>query len=158
MHSVRLMDIGDVDTLLVLCAEHARFERAHFEVEGKSEGLREALFGVTPRLRAWVAIVQGQAVGYATATEEFSTWNAISFLHMDCLFVRPGHRNGGIGAALLGSVVLYARARALPTVQWQTPSWNVDACRFYERHGAIAHHKVGFRLSSEKPLYAVPNT
>jgi GNAT superfamily N-acetyltransferase len=148
-HTVRVAEPDDVETLVALCGEHACFERARYESEGKPARLRDALFVASPRVRAWIAIVHEQTVGYATATEEFSTWAAASFLHMDCLFVRPGHRNSGLGAALLSAVVQYARAHGLHEVQWQTPAWNADACRFYQRHGAIAHQRVRFCLPIE---------
>jgi GNAT superfamily N-acetyltransferase len=139
---VRLAVPDDIEALVRLCGEHTRFERACYDVEGKELGLTDVLFGGGPKLMAWVAIVHGQAVGYATATEEFSTRAAAAFLHMDCLFVRPGHRNGGLGVALLNVVVQYARDRDLREVQWQMPGWNTDACRFYQRHGGIVHQKV----------------
>jgi GNAT superfamily N-acetyltransferase len=144
--SVRFAIPDDVKTLVALCSEHASFEHAPYETEGKESPLAQALFDENPRLKAWVALVQEHTVGYATATEEFSTWYATSFLHMDCLFVRSSHRNTGIGARLLQAVVQYARDRGLQEVQWQTPDWNTDACRFYQRHGAIAHRKFRFRM------------
>jgi GNAT superfamily N-acetyltransferase len=144
---VRLAEPSDVETLVQLCAEHAAFERAPYEAEGKSVGLRAALFAASPRLQAWVATVGNEVIGYATATEEFSTWNAAPFIHMDCLFVRSGHRNSGIGAALLIAVTHHARERGLTQVQWQTPAWNTDACRFYQRHGATARTTTRFCVS-----------
>jgi len=69
------------------------------------------------------------------------------YLHMDCLFVRAGHRGAGIGAALIASVVQFAQAHELNEVQWQTPDWNVDAARFYRRLGGVAQQKVRFVLS-----------
>jgi GNAT superfamily N-acetyltransferase len=135
-----------------LCSEHARFERAHHVIDGKEAALTEALFGDTPKLSAWVAIVDGKPVGFATATEDFSTWAAAPFLHMDCLFVTQRHRGGGLGAALLHAVARDARDRGLGEVQWQTPAWNADACRFYQRHGAIAVPKFRFCLTLAKSL------
>ena len=148
-HTVRLAEPDDVETLLQLCAEHAAFEHAPCEADGKPAKLTAALFGAIPKVRAWVAILRDQMVGYATATEDFSTWLAAPFLHMDCLFVRPAHRNSGIGAVLLSTVVQYAKDRGLGEVQWQTPVWNTDAVRFYLRHGASAQQKVRFRLLIE---------
>jgi GNAT superfamily N-acetyltransferase len=149
VYFVRGAEPNDIECLVNLCAEHAAFERASYDVQGKAVRLREALFGVSPRVRAWVATVQHEVIGYATATENFSTWNAAPFVYMDCLFVRPRHRNGGVGAALLGAVGRHARERELDEMQWQTPAWNTHACRFYERHGATAHEKVRFCLSFE---------
>lgn len=143
---VRPAQSDDVDTLVTLCAEHAQFERAGYDTEGKAVKLGEALFGAHPKVRAWIAIAHDKAVGYAAATEDFSTWHAVSFLHMDGLFVRQGHRNSGIGAALLSAVIQDARNRGLHEVQWQTPDWNADACRFYQRQGAAAQAKIRFRF------------
>ena len=145
-HLVRLVEPADIASLVALCAEHARFEGATYDGEGKMGKLSALLFGASSRLRVWIALASEQSVGYASATEEFSTWNAAALLHMDCLFVRSGHRNGGVGAALLGAVVQYARIRDLREVQWQTPAWNTDACRFYRRHGATAQQKTRFSL------------
>lgn len=147
-YHVRLAEPHDVGILVALCAEHAAFERAYFEIEGLSERLVRALFGENPRARAWVADLGDAIVGYATVSEEFSTWSATSYLHMDCLFVRPGLRNAGIGAALLRAVVQEARSRGLSDVQWQTPDWNADARRFYLRQGATASGKIRFSLSA----------
>jgi GNAT superfamily N-acetyltransferase len=151
MNPVRLAQPGDLSDLVALCSDHARFERASHEVDGKEAALQTALFGDRPRLTAWVAIVQGKTVGFATATEDFSTWAAAPFLHMDCLFVREAHRGGGLGAALLHAVAGYARDRGLGELQWQTPAWNLDAGRFYQRHGAIAAPKLRFRLPIGRP-------
>ena len=144
--SVRRAAPGDLEVLVALCADHAAFERAPFEPGGKVAALGAALFGVRPKLRAWVGCVDTQVVAYASATEEFSTWDAAAFLHMDCLFVRPEHRNRGLGAALLRAVLDYARAEGLREVHGQTPAWNSDAVRFYQRHGATHQSKLRFRL------------
>ena len=145
--AVRRALCGDVAALLELCAEHAAFERAFYRAEGKADRLSAALTGDPPRLRAWIATVGEDVVGYATATEEFSTWDAAPFLSMDCLFVRPPHRGGGIGAALLGAVIAAAREGCLAEVRWQTPAWNTDASRFYRRHDAVARDKTSFSLA-----------
>ena len=145
-YSVRFAQVGDIPSLVDLCAEHAAFEHATFDSEGKSARLIEALLGDCPRLRAWVVTQNDHLAGYATASEEFSTWKAAVYLHMDCLFVRPSHRNKGLGAAMLEKVKCHAISRGLSEVQWQTPAWNTDAHRFYLRHGAVAHDKVRFVL------------
>ena len=85
--------------------------------------------------------------GYATATVDFSTWRAAPYLHMDCLFVRAEYRGRGMGALLLHAVLDHARAHRLGEVQWQTPSWNVDAQRFYGRHRAGSSSKTRYTLT-----------
>jgi len=141
----------DVDALVVMCAEHAEFERFAYEPQGKARLLCTALFAPPPRLFAWVAVIDEIPAGYATASAEYSTWGACEYLHMDCLFVRAGHRGAGIGAALMDSVVQMARQRFVGEVQWQTPQWNADASRFYRRRGASEAAKLRFVLDVAKP-------
>jgi GNAT superfamily N-acetyltransferase len=108
--------------------------------------LSQALFAAAPRLYAWVAVVDGNVVGYATASPEYSTWSAAEYMHMDCLFMQSDRRGTGIGTALMASVVQLARDNGHAEVQWQTPSWNANACRFYRRHGGVAQEKLRFVL------------
>ncbi|MDP8984805.1 MAG: GNAT family N-acetyltransferase [Pseudomonadota bacterium] len=145
-HIVRRVELTDLHAVVALCAEHAEFERASFDASGKLERLSDAIFGNEHRLTAWIAVVDRQPVGYATATIDFSTWNAAPFLYMDCLFVRPTQRNGGIGLTLFETVRRFARERGLTEIHWQTPAWNTDACRFYRRIGGIDLPKVRFIL------------
>lgn len=145
-HTVRRVEPTDLNAVVALCAEHAEFERASFDSSGKLERLNEAIFGNEQSLTAWLAVVDRQPVGYATATMDFSTWNAAPFLYMDCLFVRPTHRNGGIGLALVKTVCRFARERGVSEIQWQTPAWNTDACRFYRRIGGTDLPKVRFNM------------
>jgi GNAT superfamily N-acetyltransferase len=137
----------DVEALVGLCKNHADFEQVGYEANGKAACLSAALFSNTPRLYAWVATGRDALVGYATASREYSTWSACEYLHMDCLFVRSYARGAGIGAELLKTAVAFARTLGLPEVQWQTPDWNVEASRFYQRHGGIAKGKLRFTLS-----------
>jgi GNAT superfamily N-acetyltransferase len=137
---------ADVDALVVMCAEHAEFERSAYAAEGKARRLHTALFAPEPRLFAWLAVIDEFPVGYAAASAEYSTWGACEYLHMDCLFVRARQRGAGIGAALMDSVVQMARQRGFGEVQWQTPQWNADASRFYRRHGALEAAKLRFVL------------
>jgi GNAT superfamily N-acetyltransferase len=65
---------------------------------------------------------------------------------MDCLFLLPGHRGLGLGALLMDAVTAEARALGLDEVQWQTPTWNDGAMRFYDRLGARARQKVRYSL------------
>lgn len=152
-YTIRCARPQDVAELVVLCKEHAHFERVAYDTEAKADRLADALFAASPRLYAWVAVAgEGEIIGYATAATEYSTWRAGEYLHMDCLFVRSARRRAGVGASLLHSVIGLARALGHHEVQWQTPHWNVDASRFYRRHGGVDRHKLRFVLSvNERP-------
>jgi GNAT superfamily N-acetyltransferase len=144
-YTIRRVRQADLHELIKLCAEHAAYESADFSSEGKIDGLQRSIF-VTGRLHAWVAEAQGRAIGYATATLEYSTWKAAEFVHMDCLFVAAEYRGTGTGSALLHAVLEFASEQGIDEVQWQTPNWNLDAMQFYQRKGAVGLPKVRFTL------------
>lgn len=132
---VRRALANDVGLLLPLCAEHAAYERLTYSAEAGVDELVRAL-GKRPLLHAWVAMVADTAIGYASATLDFSTLDCGTYLHMDCLFVREGWRGHGIGRLLWDAVHAFACEQGCRNIQWQTPEWNVDAARFYRRLGA----------------------
>ena len=149
---IRPVERADVGALVELCREHAQYERAPYEPHGKQEHLTAALFGDAPVVAAWVAETDAGIIGYATATIEFSTWTCQRYAHMDCLFVREGMRGQRVGARLLDHVLEYARCAGLHRAQWQTPSWNVDAARFYIKAGATSAEKLRFAIDlSRRP-------
>jgi GNAT superfamily N-acetyltransferase len=140
----------DIAELVALCNEHAHFERAAYDPAAKADRLADALFSASPRLYAWVALIEERGIiGYATAAPEYSTWAAREYLHMDCLFVRSARRGAGVGASLLHAVIGLARELGHHEVQWQTPQWNIDSSRFYRRHGGVDQHKLRFVLGVE---------
>ena len=147
--SVRIAAVrsSDLALLVDLCAEHARYERAEFDPAGKAELLDAALFSNPARLCAWIAWSGDRALGYATASREFSTWSARDYLHLDCLFLHEEARGHGIGTALLRAAIGAAQAQGLRELQWQTPDWNEQAIRFYRRLGACAKAKMRFTLA-----------
>ncbi|MEU2288376.1 GNAT family N-acetyltransferase [Streptomyces sp. NPDC013178] len=143
---------ADLPRVAELACEHAEYERAAPPAPDLAERLHTLLFGTpAPRLRCLVAETpDGEVVGYASCAPELSTWDGCEYLHMDCLFLTPGHRGHGLGALLMDAVTAEARALGLTEVQWQTPVWNEGAIRFYDRLGAHAKEKVRFTLTVEQ--------
>ena len=149
---IRPITEHDVAELVDLCAEHAAFERAVYEREGKLERLNALLFGHEPSLKVWLAEIEGTLVAYASATIDTSTWAAERFIHMDCLFVRASHRNQNIGARLLTRVARDGKRLGISQMQWQTPTWNVNADRFYRRMPLIVTEKFRYQAGLDEIL------
>jgi GNAT superfamily N-acetyltransferase len=141
---------ADLARIGELIAEHAAHEQADPPPDGALERLGAALFALPdePRIRCLVAEGPGgDVVGYATCAPEFSTWQGREYLHMDCLYLRPGQRGLGLGARLMEAVAAEARALGIDEVQWQTPEWNEDAIRFYDRSGARSSRKLRYSVT-----------
>jgi len=112
--------------------------------------LHVALFGAAPPLICWVVERCGDLLGYATATREFSTWQACYYLHMDCLYLKPDARNLGLGERLAARLAGDAVGLQCKGMQWQTPADNLRAARFYRRIGAQSKDKLRFYLSASE--------
>lgn len=138
----------DVPSLIALCVEHAAYEGASCGNGPGEEALRAALFGDAAPLLCRVAACNGRPVGYATATREFSTWQAAYYLHMDCLYLRPEARGARAGERLVQALAQDALQYGCRSMQWQTPLDNVRAASFYRRIGAVAKEKLRFCLDA----------
>lgn len=145
-YHIRKAGPADIEEIVQLCAEHAEYERAAYEAEGKAEKLFAYLFADEPCLYCLIAEQGDEVLGYATYMFEFSTWDAGFYAHMDCLYLRPQARGFGIGEALVQEIVKAAKAQGCSVVQWQTPDFNVRAIKFYHRIGAQAKSKQRFYL------------
>jgi GNAT superfamily N-acetyltransferase len=142
---------ADLPAVAELCAAHAAYEKAGPVPADLAVRLEPVLFATTPRAWCLVAERDGELIGYTTYSLEFSTWEATDYVHMDCLFIAEPHRGGGLGRRLLDTVRDAAGALGARQVQWQTPDWNADAIRFYDRAGASARSKMRYALPTAGP-------
>ena len=134
--------------LAALCIEHAAYEGVTLASGPSEQALHDALFGSAAPLVCWVAEHAEGIAGYATATREFSTWQAAHYLHMDCLYLKPEARNGGLGERLVRLLAQEALQLGCRGMQWQTPASNLRAAGFYRRIGAQSKDKLRFYLSA----------
>ena len=63
-------------------------------------------------------------------------------INLDDLYVRPGHRDAGVGQAPDGRPGRAGRARRQLVIRWGMEVDNLDAQRFYARLGATLRPKV----------------
>ncbi len=135
---------GDIPKLLVLCAEHASYEGVEYNDNGQEERLSKALFSDPPIMECLVIADEKTLIGYATYMVQFSTWNALPYLYLDCLYLNVKARNQGLGSEVMSMIYEIAQARECINIQWQTPDFNKGAIRFYQRLGATPFAKVRF--------------
>jgi GNAT superfamily N-acetyltransferase len=144
---------GDVPLLLELFRELAEYERLEHELRATEELVHEALFGERPAAEALIAERGSDVAGYALFFPTFSSFLAIQGVWLEDLFVRPAHRKGGVGRALLAAVAARVRERGGERLEWAALDWNELALGFYRRIGAqtmrewITHRLVGEELT-----------
>jgi GNAT superfamily N-acetyltransferase len=103
----------------------------------------EVLAGRLRRLLAdpeqTVALVAGEpAVAVALVTLRPNVWYEGHVALLDELYVVPERRGQGIGSAVIELLLSLARERGVALVEINVDEGDVDAQRFYERHGFSA--------------------
>ena len=99
----------------------------------EEDALHEALFG--PDAVPTVLLAEAdedEVAGFALYFPSFSTFLGQPGIWLEDLYVRPEHRGGGHGRALLDAL----RALTAGRVEWNVLTWNGDAMGFYEALGA----------------------
>ena len=162
---VREATPADVGLLMRMISELAEYEKLADQVRATDELLDRALFGQPPSAEALLAERDGQPIGYALYFRTFSTFLAIQGIWLEDLYVRPEHRKGGAGRALLAAVAAKLREGGGERREWAALDWNELALGFYRGLGAramsewITHRLAGAdleRLAAEAPVLAPP--
>jgi GNAT superfamily N-acetyltransferase len=134
--SVRRASPGDGETLLDLVAALAEYERLAPPDGAARERLLADAFGPRPRFEAYLAELDGAAVGYAIVFETYSSFLARPTLYLEDLFVRPETRRRGAGGALLRHLARLAVERGCGRMEWLVLDWNELAQGVYRGLGA----------------------
>ena len=136
-------DAGEIARLLH--DFNAEFDTPSPSVDVLAARLEELLVG-----EATFAIVAGTpAVGVAVITLRPNVWCAGPVALLDELYVVPQLRSQGIGSLIVEEMMSICRARDVDLVEINVDESDVDAQRFYERHG-FASTDPG---SSERSFY-----
>lgn len=136
----------DLDRVAELCAAHAEYERISVDMAGLSQRMKQEVESSRRRFFILVAEIKHNIVAYASLTLEYSTWKGAEYLHMDCLFVEPERRGEQIGQQLFEEVLVLSKKLNVSEIQWQTPTWNQRAIKFYESLGALGSNKTRFHF------------
>jgi GNAT superfamily N-acetyltransferase len=127
---------ADVERLFALILELAAYEKLDDKVTGDPEVLRRSLFEERAAEALLLEAPDGEAVGYAIFFTTFSTFECRPGIWLEDVYVRPEHRRGGIGRAVMEHLARLARERGSVRLEWVALDWNEPALNFYEKLGA----------------------
>jgi GNAT superfamily N-acetyltransferase len=133
--TIRPATDADAELLFGLILELAEYEKLADAVRGDPQVLRRSLF----EQRAAEALIieaGGEAIGYAIFFTTFSTFECRSGIWLEDVYVRPEHRRGGIGRAVMEHLAALALERGHVRLEWCALEWNEPALKFYAGLGA----------------------
>lgn len=126
----------DCELLVELVRELAGYEKLAEKVVGTPEVLRRTLFEERAAEALILETAAGEAVGYAIFYVTFSSFECRSGVWLEDLYVRPEHRGGGIGRAVMEHLAGLCAERGHTRLEWCALDWNTPALDFYAELGA----------------------
>lgn len=128
---IRPVARADAPVLIELCEEHSQSRALERRVYGPPRAqpleLLEVLFEPPYGAWAWLAEVDGAAVGYASATAGFSMLERAYCLQLDDPYLRAPWCGRGIEAELLRHALDAAHRFGCLNLQCQSPLWSEAA-------------------------------
>jgi GNAT superfamily N-acetyltransferase len=127
---------------------------AEHEVALGREALRSAVQGALddPRRGFFLlALLDGRDVGVAYVSLMWSLEHGGLSCWLEELYVRPAHREGGIGTRMLAVVLEEARAAGCAAVDLEVQADHARAARLYERAGFTPHARRRWVLRLDQP-------
>ena len=134
---VRPATPDDADTVFTLVNEIAAHQDQSDSVTVDAARWRDLL--ALPEVTVLLAESGNLPVGYVSAVRRLHLWTGCDVLALDDLYVRPGHRDQGIGLLLMHEL---SRLAGGLTIAWGVQPDNHAAIRFYQRLGATTYTKV----------------
>jgi GNAT superfamily N-acetyltransferase len=96
-------------------------------------------------VKARLAEVDGQVMGFAIHLHHPSTWVASEDCYLEDLFVADTARGHGLGRALIDDLIALARAKGWARLYWHTNETNTRARRLYDTYTPSDGH-IRYRL------------
>ena len=142
---------SDVPQMLAFIRELAEYERLAHPVEITEELLGRALFGERPAAEAFVAEIDGEAVGWALFFTNFSTFKGLpGHLHRRPLRAAAVARPRRRARRCCKDVARLAVERGCGRVEWAVLDWNEPSIEFYKSLGAVPLDEwTMYRLTGE---------
>jgi GNAT superfamily N-acetyltransferase len=155
MVDIREANPADAPVLDAMVRELAAHEGSLEHVRVGVEGWRALL--ARPDVTVLIAEADGEVIGFTSTVRRLHLWSGSDLLALDDLYVRPGHRDKGVGSQLMSAVARLA-ARDDLLVLWGVRLDNHSGQRFYARLGATLSTKMSASWTPERYRHHLATT
>ncbi|MDH6242496.1 GNAT family N-acetyltransferase [Mycobacterium sp. OTB74] len=136
--TIRRVRPGDEVEITAMIHELAAFEKAADECTVTETQIRTALFGAdgtAPVVFGHLVEIDDRTAAFALWFLNFSTWDGVSGIYLEDLFVRPEFRRRGLARTLLSILARECVDNGYSRLQWAVLNWNVNAIALYDEVG-----------------------
>jgi GNAT superfamily N-acetyltransferase len=133
--NVRIASVDDADEVGRLLDD---FNREFDTPTPGAEAIAARLRTLLDTSSTFAILAARPALGVALVTLRPNVWYDGSVALLDELYVVPDVRSRGIGSAMIDELFAYARTNGVDLIEINVDEGDVDAHRFYERHGFSA--------------------
>ena len=134
--AIRKAGKSDGSVILELIDALADYEKLDPPDNSAKRRLIHDMTSERPRFDAYLAEIDGGAVGYSFVFETYSSFLAMPTLYLEDLFVLPAFRSRKVGYTLFTAMVAEAYKRGCGRMEWSVLDWNKLAIDFYDGLGA----------------------
>ena len=149
--------VDDVDVVTAQWIALAREQReygSHLEAGANRDPIRATIAAYVADDGVFVARDDDEIVGFVMVdVERGPLAQDVTRGIVQNVFVRPGHRDDGVGAALLDAAETALHERGADVIALEALAGNVDAHRFYRRRG-YAPHRIEFERVPESDTHS----
>jgi len=131
----------DIPELLRHMRSLAEFERYINEFAVDEESLLSRAFGKHPECSIFVSESRDGIIGYAVIIAIPFTYDLKTTMIIKEFFVVTEHRGGGVGSNLFRHIAAWALAKGAGRLKWDVMAGNINAEKFYQKHGAGPDNK-----------------
>jgi GNAT superfamily N-acetyltransferase len=137
--------------LIFLIEKLAEYEHLPPPDEEASARLKhDGLTKKNPKYEAYIAKLDGKAVGYLLFFMNYSSFLAWPTLYLEDIFVLEEHRRQGIGQRLFEHCICLAKDRRCGRIEFCVLNWNEPAKQFYEKNSAKKLDWTFYRLDKDQ--------
>ena len=133
---IERIDQASFPEFIHLVRELARFEHLDPPDDEAVERLRRHAFQERPFYEAFLARLEGKAVGYIIYFYSYSSFKAKPTLYLEDIFLLEEQRGKGYGKTMFLFVVKKAAENDCGRMEWSALNWNKRAIDFYLSLGA----------------------
>lgn len=150
MITYRDANMDDAALVLDFIQKLAEYEKLAHECIADINGIKEGLFGQTPKAFCIIAEKDNKPAGFAICFYNYSTFLAKAGIYIEDLFVEPEFRGQGIGSGFFQYLSDKAERENCGRVQWQVLDWNKPSIEFYNTMGGKAQPEwITYKLEGD---------